>query len=37
MAGLALVMFGIWQLKPRAAKKAVVAEVAGAGKPSSVG
>lgn len=37
MAGLALVMFGIWQLKPRAAKKAVVGEVAGAGKPSSVG
>ncbi|AEF20078.1 DMT family transporter [Pseudomonas fulva] len=36
MAGLALVMFGIWQLKAGAAKKAVVAEVAGAGKPSSV-
>ncbi|GLX11899.1 multidrug DMT transporter permease [Pseudomonas straminea] len=35
MAGLALVMFGIWKLKAGAAKKVVVADVAG-GKPSSV-
>ena len=34
MAGLALVMFGVWQLKPGAAKAKKVAEMA-QGKPSS--